>query len=59
MGSKQVLPLLVIADLKVMAIKRYLEPHHQMLFSVIPRTPLFSRVSFFLQSQFISKGLSR
>ena len=48
MVPKQVLPLRVRVDLGVMAIKGYathprspqLEPHYQMQFRIIPRTPL-------------------
>ena len=47
MGSSQVLPLRVKVDPGVMAMKAYstllkppeLEPHHQMQFTVIPKTP--------------------
>ena len=44
MGPKLELLLQIRVHLRVMAMKGYfpeLESHHQMQFSVIPRTPLF------------------
>ena len=51
MRPQQVLPLKIKVDLGIMAMKGYstlprspeLEPHHQMLFSIIPGSPIFCR----------------